>query len=515
MREVKTAMRKRALISVSDKSGIVDLARELSALGYELISTGGTYSTLQDAGLEVTKVAEVTGFPEILDGRVKTLHPKIHGGILGRRDLKSHREQMAQHEIAAIDVVVVNLYPFRETIMKSGVTREDAIENIDIGGPSMVRSAAKNHQDVIILVDPADYGRVLTELKTTGEVTPATRLELALAAFSHTALYDAMIAAYLAGEAGVDFPANWSLAGEKLYDLRYGENPHQNAAFYKGALATGGIAAAQQLNGKELSYNNIIDSEAAWSLVQEFAQPACVIIKHTNPCGTAVGKSAADAYQRAFAADPVSAYGGIVALNHPVDEEAAALIAEPFMEVIIAPSFSDTALAILTKKKNLRLLAAGQAAAECFEVHTVSGGFVVQESDRGLWNENDLQTVTKTPVPEELQADLAFAMQVCKHVKSNAILIARDGVTLGVGAGQMNRVGSAEIALKQAGDKAKGAVLASDAYFPFADTVEIAAQYGIRVIVQPGGSIRDQESIAACDKYGIAMIFTGMRHFHH
>jgi len=508
-------MSKRALISVSDKSGIVNLARELNGLGYELISTGGTYSTLQEAGLPVTKVAEVTEFPEILDGRVKTLHPKIHGGILGRRDLESHRAQMAEHKITPIDVVVVNLYPFRQTIMKPGVTREEAIENIDIGGPSMVRSAAKNHQDVIILVNPADYERVLTELKTSGELAATTRLELALAAFSHTALYDAMISTYLAGEAGVEFPAAWSMAGEKLYDLRYGENPHQSAAFYRGALATGGIAAAQQLNGKELSYNNIIDSEAAWSLVQEFDNPACVIIKHTNPCGTAIGNSAADAYKRAFAADPLSAYGGIVALNQPVDEEAARLIAEPFMEVIIAPAFSEEALAILTKKKNLRLLATGQADQERFAVHTVSGGFVVQENDQELWNDDELQTVTKAQVPEDLKADLAFAMQVCKHVKSNAILIARDGVTLGVGAGQMNRVGSAEIALKQAGEQARGAVLASDAFFPFADTVELAAQFGIRVIVQPGGSVRDEESIAACDKYGIAMVFTGMRHFHH
>ncbi|MGE5381036.1 MAG: bifunctional phosphoribosylaminoimidazolecarboxamide formyltransferase/IMP cyclohydrolase [Methylocystaceae bacterium] len=508
-------MSKRALISVSDKTGIVELARELNALGYEIISTGGTYKALQEAGVPVMQVAQVTEFPEILDGRVKTLHPKIHGGILGRRDLDSHREQMAKHEITPIDVVVVNLYPFRETIMKPGVTREEAIENIDIGGPSMVRSAAKNHQDVIILVNPADYDRVLGELKSTGKVCPATRLELALAAFSHTAQYDAMISSYLAGEAGVQFPATLSLAGEKLYDLRYGENPHQSAAFYRGALATGGIAAAKQLNGKELSYNNIIDSEAAWSLVQEFTAPACVIIKHTNPCGTALGSSGADAFSRAYAADPLSAYGGITALNRPADEAAARLIAEHFMEVVIAPEFTDKALEILQNKKNLRLLATGQSAKENIEVRTVSGGFVVQDSDNDLWQEEDLKLVTSAPIPEDLKADIKFAMQVCKHVKSNAILVAREGVTLGVGAGQMNRVGSAEIALKEAGEKARGAVLASDAYFPFADSVELAAQYGIRAIVQPGGSIHDQESIDACEKYGIAMIFTGMRHFHH
>jgi len=503
---------KRALISVSNKEGVVEFARGLEKLGYEIISTGGTFKTLHEAGIDVKPVAEITGFPEILDGRVKTLHPKIHGGILARR-VPDHLQQLAANAIEPIDIVVVNLYPFRETISKSGVSLDEAIENIDIGGPSMVRSAAKNHQDVIVLVKPEFYGPVLEALEQ-GGVDGDMRRKLAREAFSHTAAYDAMISAYLAKIDGELFPDNLVLAGEKVYDLRYGENPHQKACFYRNLNPGLGLADAKVLNGKELSYNNIIDVQAAWALVKEFADTACVIIKHTNPCGTAVAATLAEAYEKAFATDPVSAYGGILAFNRPVDIITAEKVAGTFMECIIAPGYEAEALEHLRAKKNLRLLEMPIVSSDELQIKSVEGGFVAQESDQGALDLNTLQVVTeKAPSLEQIQ-ELAFAMIVAKHVKSNAIVVAKGGVTVGVGAGQMNRVGSAAIALQDQ-EKCRGAVMASDAFFPFPDTVELAAGAGITAIIQPGGSIRDQESIDACNRHGIAMVFTGIRHFKH
>lgn len=504
---------KRALISVSNKAGVVDFARGLEGLGYEIISTGGTYKTLAEAGVKVIKVADITGFPEILDGRVKTLHPKIHGGILARR-VPEHLQQLEANQIDTIDIVAVNLYPFRETVSKAGVTVEEAIENIDIGGPSMVRSAAKNHEDVIVLVKPEFYGPVLAELQTSGNISKNMRLKLALEAFSHTAAYDAMIAAYLAGLTGDTFLDNMVVAGEKVYELRYGENPHQKACFYRTMTPGASLADARQLNGKELSYNNIIDVQAAWSIVKEFAQCACVIIKHTNPCGTAVGETLEEAYAKAFAADPLSAYGGIIAFNRKVDLATARKAAEPFMECIIAPGYDDDALACFQAKKNLRILEMEISSTAELQIKSVEGGFVVQESDQGAVTAQDLQVVTeKTPSQSEIE-DLLFAWKIVKHVKSNAIVTAQNGASIGVGAGQMNRVGAAAIALQDE-QKSWGAVLASDAFFPFKDTVELAAERGIKAIIQPGGSIRDQESIDACNQHGIAMVFTGIRHFKH
>jgi phosphoribosylaminoimidazolecarboxamide formyltransferase/IMP cyclohydrolase len=505
---------KRALISVSNKAGVVDFARGLSELGYEIISTGGTYSTLAEAGLAVSRVSDITGFPEILDGRVKTLHPRIHGGILALRN-PEHLGELEKNQIDTIDIVAVNLYPFRETISKPGVSREEAIENIDIGGPSMVRSAAKNFAHVVVVVKPEFYPLVLEQLKEKGDLDQELRLRLALEAFTHTAAYDAMISAYLADWANMDLGDNLVLAGEKVYELRYGENPHQRAAFYRDMTPGLGLADAQQLNGKELSYNNIIDTQAAWSLVKEYQEPACVIIKHTNPCGTAVAGKLEEAYDKALAADPVSAYGGIVAFNKKLDKASAEKVAKLFVEVIIAPGYDKGALKILQAKKNLRLLELPVREAPEWQVKSVEGGFVVQETDQEASDWEELQVVTdKAPTPEQIE-DLLFAWKVVKHVKSNAIVVAKDGCTVGVGAGQMNRVGSAAIALEQGGEKCRGAVMASDAYFPFKDTVELAAKYGISAIVQPGGSIRDQESIDECNRQGIAMVFTGVRHFKH
>jgi len=505
---------KRALISVSNKAGVVDFARGLSELGYEIISTGGTYSTLAEAGLAVSRVSDITGFPEILDGRVKTLHPRIHGGILALRN-PEHLGELEKNQIDTIDIVAVNLYPFRETISKPGVSREEAIENIDIGGPSMVRSAAKNFAHVVVVVKPEFYPLVLEQLKEKGDLDQELRLRLALEAFTHTAAYDAMISAYLADWANMDLGDNLVLAGEKVYELRYGENPHQRAAFYRDMTPGLGLADAQQLNGKELSYNNIIDTQAAWSLVKEYQEPACVIIKHTNPCGTAVAGKLEEAYDKALAADPVSAYGGIVAFNKKLDKASAEKVAKLFVEVIIAPGYDKGALKILQAKKNLRLLELPVREAPEWQVKSVEGGFVVQETDQEASDWEELQVLTdKAPTPEQIE-DLLFAWKVVKHVKSNAIVVAKDGCTVGVGAGQMNRVGSAAIALEQGGEKCRGAVMASDAYFPFKDTVELAAKYGISAIVQPGGSIRDQESIDECNRQGIAMVFTGVRHFKH
>ncbi|MGI9860436.1 bifunctional phosphoribosylaminoimidazolecarboxamide formyltransferase/IMP cyclohydrolase [Moorella naiadis] len=513
-------MAPRALLSVADKTGLVEFARGLVDLGWELISTGGTAQTLTEVGLPVTPVATVTGFPEILDGRVKTLHPRVHGGILAR-PTPEHQEQLQEQGIQIIDLVVVNLYPFRETIARPGVTPEEAIENIDIGGPAMVRAAAKNHERVAVVVNPASYGEVLAELREQGAVSPATRRRLAAAAFAHTAAYDAAIAAYFQRLIRHEeaFPASFVLSGEKVQDLRYGENPHQGAAFYRlPAPPAGSLAGARQLQGKELSYNNLMDLDAAWNLACDFKEPVVAIIKHTNPCGVARAATPAVAYRLAYAADPVSAFGGIVACNRPVDGEMAGAVAEIFLEAVIAPSFTPEALAILKSKANLRLLAAGARAGyhtQEYLVRPVSGGFLVQEPDYHILDPEHLKVVTTRQPEAGEMADLLFAWQVVKHVKSNAIVVAKDGVTLGVGASQMNRVGAARLALEQAGARAKGAVLASDAFFPFGDTVEQAAAAGITAIIQPGGSIRDEESIQAADAAGVAMVFTGVRHFRH
>lgn len=505
---------KRALISVSNKDGIVDFARGLEKMGFEIISTGGTYQTLQEAGVKVIKVSELTGFPEILDGRVKTLHPKVHGGILARRT-DHHLQQLQNNDISTIDLVCVNLYPFRETVSKEENTLEDAIENIDIGGPTMIRSAAKNYQDVTVVVKPEFYESVLKTLEEQGDIGKDMRLKLALEAFSHTASYDAMITAYLSKITGTTFNDNFVLAGEKVYELRYGENPHQKACFYRNMTPGTGLPDARQLNGKELSYNNIVDLQAAWALVKEFSDPACVIIKHTNPCGTAVGNELNEAYDRAFAGDPVSAYGGIIAFNKEVDVKTAEKAAGPFMEAIIAPGYDEAALAVLQKKKNLRVLELPINEEKGLQLKTVEGGFVLQDLDADAIGPADLKVATDiAPTPEQVQ-ELLFAWKVVKHVKSNAIVVAKDHVTVGVGAGQMNRVGSALIALEQGGEKCQGAVMASDAFFPFKDTVEMAARYGIKAIIQPGGSIRDQESIDECNRQGIAMVFTDIRHFKH
>lgn len=506
-------MKKRALISVSDKTGLIAFAQGLLKLGYELISTGGTYSALQEAGVEVTKVAQVTGFPEILDGRVKTLHPKIHGGILAHRNSR-HLAELEQNQITPIDIVAVNLYPFRATVSKPGVTLEEAIENIDIGGPSMVRAAAKNYREVLVVTDPSGYSSLLQQLQS-GGVDEAARLNLALEAFRHTASYDAMISTYLSGLAGSQLPDIYVNAGEKVYELRYGENPHQRAAFYKDMLPCGGLPDAEQLNGKELSYNNIIDTQAAWDLVREFTQPACVIIKHNNPCGTALGKDLSEAYERAFAADPVSAYGGIVAFNGRVDGGTALKVSKPFMEVIIASGYDEAALEILKKKTNLRVLRLDINPPAPWQVKSVDGGFVVQQTDQDHVQASDLKVVTTVVPSAEQIEELLFAWKVCKHVKSNAIVLTKGKQSIGVGAGQMNRVGSVRIALEMAGEQAKDSVLASDAFFPFKDSVELAAAGGIKAIIQPGGSIRDEESIEECNRHGIAMVFTGVRHFKH
>ena len=510
---------KRALISVSDKSGLVDFAKALVAMGVEIVSTGGTMKTLQEAGIPVIYISEVTGFPEMMDGRVKTLNPYIHGGILAVRDNPEHAAAMEEHGIRPIDLVVVNLYPFRETIAKSGVTQEEAVENIDIGGPAMVRSAAKNFRYVTIVVNPDRYDDVVAELAEYGEVTAETRLALVREAFTHTAEYDAAISRYFSLQTGEgEYPSTLIQPWEKLQDLRYGENPHQTAAFYRDNSAQGGVAHSRQLAGKELSFNNIVDLESAWSIVAEFDRPAAAIIKHTNPCGTATAGDIATAYKLAYEADPVSAYGGIVALNRPVDAAAAGQMASIFLEAVIAPSFDQAALDIFGAKKNVRLIEAALPetnAKQRYDIKTVSGGMLIQTTDTMDTPPAEWKTVTKrAPTAAELR-ELELAWKVVKHVKSNAIVVAREGRTIGVGAGQMNRVGSAEIALKQAGEAAKGAVLSSDAFFPFRDTVDAAAKAGITAIIQPGGSVRDEESIVAADEHGIAMVFTGMRHFKH
>lgn len=509
---------KRALLSVSNKEGIVSLAKQLVELGVEIISTGGTKKTLEEAGVPVIGISDVTGFPEILDGRVKTLHPMIHGGLLAIRDNERHQSELREHHITPIDLVVVNLYPFQQTIAKSDVTFAEAIENIDIGGPTMLRAAAKNHQYVTVVVDPADYDTVVQELKKHGDVSAETKLKLAAKVFRHTAAYDAMIAEYLTNKTGEEYPESLTITFEKKQALRYGENPHQTAAFYKKPLgASFSIAQAMQLHGKELSYNNINDANAALQIVKEFTEPAAVAVKHMNPCGVGVGATIYEAFTKAYEADPTSIFGGIIALNREVDKETAEKMHEIFLEIVIAPSFSKEALDILTQKKNIRLLTVDFTAPNTKEklLVSVQGGLLVQETDTHTLDDAEIKVVTKRePMEQEWEA-LRFAWKVVKHVKSNAIVLAKDGMTIGIGAGQMNRVGAAKIAIEQAGEKAKGAVLASDAFFPMDDTVEAAAKAGITAIIQPGGSIRDADSIKKADEYGIAMVFTGIRHFKH
>lgn len=508
---------KRALISVSDKTGLVEFAKALVELDYEILSTGGTARSLRDAGVAVVEVSDVTKFPEILDGRVKTLHPIIHAGILARGTVE-HMQTLKDMDITPIDLVVINLYPFEATIAKEGVDQQTAIENIDIGGPTMVRAAAKNHERVSIVVDPAQYDDVIAALKSDEGITLAQRQKLAMRAFEMTARYDAAISQYLVSQFAEDvFEPSYSFGGVLKQGLRYGENPHQKAAFYASSTKPGTLAGAEQLGGKELSYNNIVDTDAAWQMVNEFTdRPACAIIKHTNPCGFAVGSTVLEAFTKAHDADPLSSYGGIIAFNRVLDQATAEEIIKTFFEAVIAPGYEDGVVDILHKKEKLRILdthACGQVTTPWIE--TISGGFLVQERDIHHLDPAELKVVTETQPDPALLDDLVFAWNVVKHVKSNAIVVAKDGVSIGVGAGQMNRVGSCDIALKHAGDKAKGAVLASDAFFPFADNIEVAAAAGITAIIQPGGSIRDQEVIDACNKFGIAMVFTGVRHFKH
>lgn len=508
----------RALLSVSNKAGIVEFAKVLHELGVQIISTGGTMKTLKEAGIPVTYVSEVTGFPEIMDGRVKTLNPKIHGGILALRDVPSHVEAMKEHEIGAIDLVVVNLYPFRETIAKPDVTLAEAIENIDIGGPAMIRAAAKNFKFVTVVVNPERYTELAKQLKAEGEVSDALRMTLAKEAYLHTAAYDACISDYLEQQQNPNtYPEELHLVYEKAQDLRYGENPHQSAVFYREKNGQKGIASAKQLHGKELSFNNLVDVEAAYSIVAEFEAPAATIIKHTNPCGTGIGSSLSEAYAKALAADPVSAFGGIIGLNRAVDEATAQQISQTFMEVVIAPAFSDKALEILTQKKNLRLLTCPleDMKQKGHDFKKVSGGLLVQQADLSEEKPEMMKVVTKKAPSDSEWQQLLLAWNVVKHVKSNAIVLAKGDQTIGVGAGQMNRVGSVAIATKQAGDEVKGSVLASDAFFPFRDSIDEAAKAGITAIIQPGGSVRDQECIDAANEHGIAMIFTGIRHFKH
>ncbi|MBT2733808.1 bifunctional phosphoribosylaminoimidazolecarboxamide formyltransferase/IMP cyclohydrolase [Neobacillus sp. C211] len=509
---------KRALISVSDKNGITEFARDLVSLGYELISTGGTKKALQEQGIPVLSVSDVTNFPEILEGRVKTLNPLIHGGLLAKQDDVKHQQQLDEHGIQAIQLVCVNLYPFQQTIEKPDVTVADAIENIDIGGPTMLRASAKNHQYVTVVVDPTDYETVIAELKADGETKFETRRKLAAKVFRHTAAYDALIAEYMTQLAEEKNPETLTVTYELKQSLRYGENPHQQAAFYKKPLgSTFSIANAVQLHGKELSYNNINDADAALQIVKEFAEPAAVAVKHMNPCGVGTGETGYDAFTKAFAADPVSIFGGIIAFNREVDAQTASKLHEIFLEIIIAPSFSEEALAILTGKKNLRLLTIpfNDVKKPELKMTTIEGGLLVQEQDRYTLEDANVTVATKRqPTDAEWEA-LKLGWKVVKHVKSNAIVVTNEDMTIGIGAGQMNRVGAAEIALKQAGTKAEGAALASDAFFPMDDTVEAAAKAGITAIIQPGGSIRDEDSIKKADEYGIAMVFTGVRHFKH
>jgi phosphoribosylaminoimidazolecarboxamide formyltransferase/IMP cyclohydrolase len=516
---------KQALVSVSDKTGLAEFARELGALGVAILSTGGTAKLLASGGIKVTEVADYTGYPEMLDGRLKTLHPKVHGGLLARRDSPEHMAAIKEAGTEPIDLVVVNLYPFQQTVARADCTFDDAVENIDIGGPTMVRAAAKNHAGVAVVTDPADYPAIAAELRASGgSLSADTRLALARKAFAHTAAYDAAIANYLTSldveRKPTLFPDRLTLQWEKLQAMRYGENPHQLAAFYRDPQpAAGSLAGYAQIQGKELSYNNVADADAAWECVKTFLQPACVIIKHANPCGVAEGTSPLAAYNRAFKTDPTSAFGGIIAFNRPLDGAAADAVAQQFVEVVIAPEVTDEARAVFAGKQNVRVLAVPLGNdVQRYDLKRVGGGLLVQTPDARNVGLAELKTVTKrTPSPAEL-ADLLFAWRVAKFVKSNAIVFAREAMTLGVGAGQMSRVDSARIAsikAQNAGLALAGAAVASDAFFPFRDGVDVVAEAGAKSIIQPGGSVRDEEVIAAADERGIAMVFTGVRHFRH
>jgi phosphoribosylaminoimidazolecarboxamide formyltransferase/IMP cyclohydrolase len=535
---------RRALLSVSDKTGLADLGRGLAALGVELLSTGGTRQALTDAGLAVRDVSDVTGFPEMLDGRVKTLHPRIHAGILAVRDNPEHQATLQQHHIELIDLVVVNLYPFEQTVARAGSTHDEIIENIDIGGPSLLRGAAKNHRDVAVVTSPAQYSPVLDEMRAhQGALTLATRERLAETAFARTAAYDAAIAAYFARRGPAEaLPAQLDLHFERRQALRYGENPHQPAAFYvEPAPPPASVASAEVLHGKELSFNNLLDLDSALNLVCEFAGPAAVVVKHNNPCGAAVAATLEEAFRKAYEGDPLSAYGGILGFNRVVDEATAMQVSEPgrFVECVIAPDFAPAAFQVLTTrpswKKSVRLLRTGplasggasggrqaaEVAAEAagraptLDYRRVDGGLLVQARDLSGDDFARARVVTKRPPSEQEMADLRFTWLVCKHVKSNAIVLGKGGMVVGVGAGQMSRVDSVHLSVRKAGERSRGAVLASDAFFPFRDNVDEAARAGVTALVQPGGSLRDADSIAACDEYGLAMVFTGVRHFRH
>lgn len=509
---------KRALVSVSDKTNLVEFVSGLTELGYEIISTGGTKKALEAAGIQTIGISDITGFPEIMDGRVKTLHPNVHGALLCVRDDPDHVKQLQDLHIDYIDLVCVNLYPFKQTLKKPNVTHEEIIENIDIGGPSMLRSASKNYRFIPVVVDPNDYDMILRELKEHGETSPKTRERLAAKVFRHTAAYDTIIAQYLTQRSGERYPENFTLTYEKVQDLRYGENPHQSAAFYKGSDPQYSLANAKQLHGKELSYNNIQDGNAAIEILKDFeGQPAAVGLKHMNPCGIGIGDTIEEAWEKCFASDSVSIFGGIVALNQTVSLAVAEKLSKIFLEIVIAPSFDKEALAVLTQKKNIRLLQLDTS----LEVHTdykvtnVNDGLLVQDVDAKRITEADVQVVTDRKPTEEEMKQLLFAWRAVKHVKSNAIVLVKDNMTVGVGAGQMNRVGAAKIAIEQAGEKAVGSVMGSDAFFPMPDTVEEAVKAGVTAIIQPGGSIRDQDSIDVCNKHDIAMVYTGIRHFKH
>ena len=509
---------KRALVSVSDKTNLVPFVSSLVELGYEIISTGGTKKALEAAGIKTIGISEVTDFPEIMDGRVKTLHPKVHGALLCVRDNPDHVRQIEELGIQYIDLVCVNLYPFKETVQKPGVSHEEIIENIDIGGPSMLRSASKNYKFIPVLCDPSDYDAVVKELRENGETSLTTREYLAAKVFRHTASYDTMIASYLTERTGEKYPEKFTITFDKVQELRYGENPHQSAAFYKGMNPQYSLANAKQLHGKELSYNNIQDGNAAIEILKDFeGQPAVVGLKHMNPCGVGIGKTIEEAWDKAYEADPVSIFGGIVAFNEPIHASVAEKLSKIFLEIIIAPAFDEDAFEILSKKKNIRLMQLDTSLEvnAKYKVTNVNDGLLVQDIDDHKITAEDLRCVTnRKPTEEELE-QLLFAWKVVKHVKSNAIVLVKDNMTIGVGAGQMNRVCAAKIAIEQAAEKEKGSIMSSDAFFPMPDTVEEAVKAGVTAIIQPGGSIKDQLSIDVCNEHGIAMVYTGVRHFKH
>ena len=506
----------KALISVYDKSGIEDFGDALDRSGFDLISTGGTYDVLSGAGVKVRQISDVTGSPEILDGRGKTLHPTIHGGILGRRDLEDHRLQMSEFGIDNIDVVVVNLYPFVETVLNADSTLEDGLENIDIGGPTMLRAAAKNYPDVLVVVDPSDYAWIGERLLVGGDISASERKKLALKAFQHVSFYDSAVATWLNDQTPLD-AAEFTAAYSKLDDLRYGENPHQSGAVYASVLGSGGIVRAERLHGLPMSYTNVLDADGAWTSVTDFSDSACVIVKHTNPCGIALDTNQARAYEKAFQGDSVSAYGGIVAFNRNLEVETAEAMRGVLFDIIIAPSYEEDALEILRKRKRTRLLRADLAtgALTGISLKSVSGGALLQTVDDIEENRHSWKVVTESEPTDQQWKDLEFSWKCLKHIKSNTIVLAKDNMMVGMGAGQPNRVVSIHLSLRIAGDKSKGSALASDAFMPFADNIEMAAAGGITAIAQPGGSIRDDEVIAAANEAGIAMVFTGVRHFNH